>query len=140
MPITVTGWERDFRPFIRCRIAPAAVTGVVAEPIELVALIDTGATYCQIRADTQERLGLPVLDAIHTVNIGSAATMPVTRIDVLLDGTNDLGEPQSFTAMGARTFITRFDGNMDLILGMNVLRLLAELRVVGGVPTLVTPS
>jgi predicted aspartyl protease len=140
LPITITGWEHDFRPFVRCRIAPAQLTGVSAEPLELTALIDTGATDCHIRADTQERLGLPVTDAVHTVNIGVAGVMPVTRLDVAIDGINQLGQSQSFVVQGARTFITQFDGNMEIILGMNVLRLLEELRVAGGVPRLIAPN
>lgn len=140
MPITVTGWEHDFRPFVRCRITPAQITGVSAEPLELIALIDTGATDCHIRAETQERLGLPVTDTVHTVNIGVAGVMPVTRLDVAIEGINQLGQPQSFVAQNARTFITQFDGNMEIILGMNVLRLLEELRVAGGVPRLIAPN
>jgi predicted aspartyl protease len=138
MPITITGWLKDFRPLVRCSIMPGA--GGDTEPVLLDALIDTGATDCHIRADLQERLGLPATEQVHTVNIGAAGIRPVTRIEVVIPGVNDLGQPQNFVARGARTFIGEFDGNIDIIIGMNVLRLLKELRIERGVPVLVADS
>lgn len=140
MRVTVTGWLSDFRPLVRCRITPAGAPYGPTLGTEFIALVDTGATDCTMRPTTQVSLGLPITEHAHTTNIGVAGLKPATRIDVTLVGTKGDGQNGAWTALGARTFIDDFDPVAQIILGMNVLRLLPEFGIRHGVPFLITPT
>jgi predicted aspartyl protease len=140
MPVYIAGWLDDFRPKVRCRITPVGAPFGPSEGCEVTALVDTGATDCHIRPALQQMLGLPETERAHTSNVGVAGIKPATRITVTLVGQNQHGQVQAWGATDARAFIDEFDPTVDVILGMNVLRFLLELKIAQGVPSLIAPS
>lgn len=140
MPVYLNGWLEDFRPKVRCRLTPVGAAYGSNCGHEVIALVDTGATDCTISPALQQSLGLPVTETAHTANIGVAGVKPATRLNVTLVGQNENGSPHSWSAIDARTFIDDFDPSVEFILGMNVMRLLLELKIANGVPRLIAPT
>ncbi len=119
----------QFRPLIRCLVAPQ--TAEHGTGLEVSALIDTGATDVHVRPGLVEQIGLIIDGEVHSANIGSTAMRPTTRVN--LSFFNDSGE--GWTAYEARALVCEFDPCADIIIGMNVLRLMT-LRVAKGAPEL----
>lgn len=140
MPVHFTGWLDDYRPKVRCRITHVGAAYGPGEGMELIALVDTGATDCHIRPDMLLKLGLQETERAHTSNVGVAGIKPATRITATLVGLNEHGQTAAWSATGARCFVDEFDPSVEMILGMNVLRFLIELKIAQGVPHFVAPS
>jgi hypothetical protein len=140
MPVYINGWLEDFRPKVRCRISPAGAPFGPLKGVEVTALVDTGATDCHIRPTLQQTLGLRETERAHTSNVGVAGIKPATRITATLVGQNEQGQLRAWAATDARAFIDEFDPTVDVILGMNVLRFLLELKIANGVPSLIAPN
>ena len=126
MGLIFTGYVNDFRPLMRVEIAGAGM----AESESVTALIDSGATDCVVRPDLVERLGIMQTDTVHTHNIGVKSMKPICRVDVrFINPEID----RWWLAKSARAVIDEFDPCADIIIGMNVLRLVT-LTFRAGVP------
>ena len=126
MGLIFTGTVVDFRPLMQVEISGAAMDS--REPV--TALIDSGATDCVIRPGLVEKLGIPITDQVHTHNIGVKGIKPICRVDIRFINPDI---DRWWLAKSARAVIDEFDPCADIIIGMNVLRLVT-LTFRGGVP------
>jgi Aspartyl protease len=99
--------------------------------LEVLALIDTGATDVHVRPGLVGQIGLMIDGEVESANIGSTAMRPTTRVNVSFS--NDADEV--WTAYEARALVCEFDPCADIIIGMNVVSLMT-VQVALGVPTL----
>ncbi len=116
MGLIFTGMVKDFRPLMAVEIHAAGGEAGV----ELTALIDTGATDCIIRPALVEQLNLTPGESVHTHNIGSMGMKPVCRVDIRFHN-RDID--RWWLSQNARAIVDEFDPTADIIIGMNVLRL-----------------
>lgn len=130
MGLIFTGYVKDFRPLMRVEIAGAGMPQ--SEPV--TALIDSGATDCVVRPDLVARLGIVQTDTVHTHNIGVKGMKPICRVDVRFVNP---AINRWWLAKTARAIIDEFDPCADIIIGMNVLRLVT-LTFREGVPEIET--
>lgn len=138
--ITVEGWLADYRPLVRCRVSVPGLPFGPTHGIEVVALLDTGATDCFVRSDLLPALGASATGVLHTTNIGTSGLKPTLTLNYTFVGFGAAGGAASWTGTDARTIVDTFDSVAQIIVGMNVLTCLQEFSLRDGVPRLIARS
>lgn len=130
MTIITQGYADDFKPLVRLQVWKAGAS----DRRDVVALIDTGATDCTVRAQLAHDLRLVIGDKVHTHNVGGSGLKASSRIDVLFHGVDEHGDPTSLAFENARCLIDDFHPSFEMILGMNILRF-GRLTLDNGIPS-----
>ncbi len=127
------GYFEDFKPLMRLEIQ--ATGGAAFRPV--LALVDTGATDCTILPDLAKEIGLVANEEAFSHNVGSSGMKLAGRADYRFTGKDNNNMEVFSIFREARTFVDTFYPDVDLILGMNVLRM-GSLLVFKGEPRFIT--
>ena len=113
MPI-MDCWIHDYRPLVRCRVSAGESS------LDVIALLDTGATECTVTPAVPSAIGLAISGSRMLHTVGASGTSDHGQATFTFEGRVD-GNGFTGWNVDSMTFVKSLSPEYQAIIGMNVV-------------------